>query len=67
MTKTLAPSDIESKLREIQGEIDTVATAAMPAAVGVGVAVVTGIAAIAYFVGQRNAKKRSTVVEVRRV
>ncbi len=62
----LEPTDIESKLRQIQGEVDTAATAAMPAAVGVGAVVVTGLAAIAYFVGQRSAKKRTTIVEIRR-
>lgn len=63
----IQPSDIEAKLRQLETEANTAATAAMPAALGVGIAVVTGLTAVAYFIGQRSAKKRTTVVEIRRV
>lgn len=60
-------SDIESKLREIRGEVDTTATAAKPAAMAVaGVAAVLIIGAV-YLLGRRKGKKKSTVVEIRRV
>ncbi len=60
-------SDIESKLREIRGEVDTTATAAKPAAMAVaGVAAVLILGAV-YLLGRRKGKKKSTVVEIRRV
>lgn len=60
-------SDIESKLREIRGEVDATASAAKPAAIAVaGVAVVVLLGA-AYLLGRRKGKKKSTVVEIRRV
>jgi hypothetical protein len=66
-TQPVSRSDIESKLREIRGEVDTTATAAKPA-----VAAVVGVVAVlviggAYLLGRRKGKKKSTVVEIRRV
>lgn len=60
-------ADIEAKLREIRGEVDTTATAAKPTAMTI--AVVAGLALLgaAYLIGRRKGKKRSTVVETRRV
>lgn len=59
--------DIEAKLREIRGEVDNTATAAKPTAFAIaGVAAVAVIAAV-YLIGRRSGKKRSTVVEIRRV
>ena len=67
MTDPIRRSDIEDKLREIRGEVDSTATAAKPAAIAVaGVAVVLLVGA-AYFLGRRKGKKKSTVVEIRRV
>ena len=63
----ISRSDIESKLREIRGEVDSTAGAAKPAAMAIaGVAVVLVIGA-AYLLGRRKGKKKSTVVEIRRV
>lgn len=60
-------TDIEAKLREIKGEVDTTATAAKPTAMAIaGVAAVAVIAAV-YLLGRRAGKKRTTVVEIRRV
>ncbi|MDQ3106718.1 MAG: hypothetical protein M3Q68_02810 [Actinomycetota bacterium] len=65
--KPVDRSDIEAKLREIRGEVDTTATAAKPAAMIVaGVAAFVVIGAV-YFLGRRKGKKKSTVVEIRRV
>ncbi|MBW3614239.1 MAG: LPXTG cell wall anchor domain-containing protein [Actinobacteria bacterium] len=60
-------ADIEAKLREIRGEVDTTATAAKPT--GMAIAVVAGVALLGavYLLGRRKGKKRSTVVEIRRV
>jgi hypothetical protein len=60
-------ADIEAKLREIRGEVDDTATTAKPYALAAGVAVVVAVVAFAYVMGRRKGRKRTTVVEVRRV
>ncbi len=58
--------DIESKLRQIRGDVDTAGEAAKGiGTIAAGVAVVVVIA-VAYFVGKKRGKRTSTVVEVRR-
>lgn len=58
---------IEAKLRQIKGEVDTSATAAKPVALMVGVAVAVAVVGLAYVMGRRKGKKKTTLVEVRRV
>lgn len=58
--------DIENKLRQVRGDVDTAGDAAK----GVGT-IVAGVAVVAvivvvYFLGKRRGKRSSTVVEVRR-
>jgi hypothetical protein len=58
--------DIETKLRQIRGDVDTVQEQAKGASmIAAGVAVVVVIA-VAYFLGKKRGKRKSTVVEVRR-
>ena len=59
--------DIESKLREISGEVSNVGKASKSYVLIAGVAAATAIVAGAYLLGRRKGKKRTTVVEVRRV
>ena len=60
-------NDLEAKLREIKGEVDTTATAAKPVGLAVGVAVAIAVVGLVYVLGRRSAKKKTTIVEVRRV
>ncbi len=60
-------SDIEAKLREIRGEVDTTATAAKPALMVVAGVAAVAVFFVAYSLGRRKGKKKSTVVEIRRV
>ena len=60
-------ADIEAKLREIKGEVDETADSAKPIALAVGIAAAVAIVALAYVMGRRKGRKRSTVVEIRRV
>ncbi len=60
-------ADIEAKLREIRGEVDTTATAAKPTAMTIAVVAAVALLGAAYLLGRRKGKKRSTVVEIRRV
>jgi hypothetical protein len=59
--------DIESKLREIRGEVDDVGDTSRDYAVIAGVVAAVVIVGIAYLMGRRKGKRRSTVVEIRRV
>lgn len=59
--------DIESKLREIRGEVLDVGNASKSYVLIAGVAALTVVVAGAYLLGRRKGKKRTTVVEVRRV
>jgi hypothetical protein len=59
--------DIESKLREIRGEVQDVGNASKSYVLIAGVAAATLVVAGAYLLGRRKGKKRTTVVEVRRV
>jgi LPXTG-motif cell wall-anchored protein len=65
--RVVTREDIEAKLREIRGVTDTTTEvaqeAAKPALVVLGIAVVIG----AFLLGRRRGRKRSTIVEVRRV
>ena len=59
--------DIEAKLRQIRGEVDSTAKAALPIGLAVGAAAVAVVVGMAYLMGRRRGRKRATVVEIRRV
>lgn len=59
--------DIEDKLRSIRGEVDEVSSASKIYVVAAGAFALTALVAGAYLVGRRRGKKRTTIVEVRRV
>jgi hypothetical protein len=65
--KTVTPDDIEAKLREIRGDIDTVGESVKQYAVIAGAVVVVAVVALAFTLGKRKGKKKRTIVEVRRV
>lgn len=64
---TVSRSDIEAKLQEIKGEVDDTAQAAKPVGLAVGVAAAVAVVAVVYLLGRRKGKKKTTVVEIRRV
>lgn len=59
--------DIEAKLRELRGEVDTVGERAKAGAVVVGAVAAATVLVAVYLLGRRKGKKRTTIVEVRRV
>jgi hypothetical protein len=67
MPKQINRDDIEHKLRELQGDIEDVGGAAKSYALVVGAAVAVAVVGVAYLLGRRRGKKRSTVVEIRRI
>lgn len=65
--RPVTKADIEAKLREIRGEVDGTTGAAKPYALAAGVVVAVAVVGLAFMLGRRKGKKRTTVVEVRRV
>jgi hypothetical protein len=59
--------DIEAKLREIQGVTDTTTEVAQEAAKPLLIVIVVAVVIGAFLLGKRRGRKRSTVVEVRRI
>lgn len=66
MVEKITPDDIEGKLRELQGEVDLYADEARSYALTVGIVVVAGAVVVAFWLGRRRGKRKSTVVEIRR-
>ena len=66
-TDKITPADLEAKMRELQDEgdeaVDTAKSYALAAAAVVGVVIFV----IAFSAGKRRGKKKSTVVEIRRI
>lgn len=65
--RPITRADIETKLRQIRGEVDSTAKAAVPIGLAVGAAAVAVVVGVAYLMGRRKGRKRATVVEIRRV
>jgi hypothetical protein len=59
--------DIEARFRELTGSATSTAEKAKVPAIGGGVAVVVLLLLLVYLLGKRRGRKRSTVVEIRRV
>ncbi|MEO7429763.1 MAG: hypothetical protein ABIY48_10345, partial [Acidimicrobiales bacterium] len=58
---------LESKFRELQGGVTETRESATSMLITVGAVVAVGVIAIAFLAGRRKGKKRTTVVEVRRI
>ena len=58
--------DIEAKLRELEGDAREQVESARSTAVTVGVVALVLLLVLAYLLGTRKGRKRSTVVEIRR-
>jgi signal transduction histidine kinase len=66
-TAPITRDDIEAKFRELQTEVDDTVEQSMGIVVIAGVAAVVGLVAVAFVLGRRRGRKRTTVVEIRRV
>lgn len=64
---TITRNDLEAKFREMQRDVDDTVETAMGLAVIVGAAAVVGLLAVAFVIGRKRGRKRTTVVEIRRV
>ncbi|MCU1375704.1 MAG: hypothetical protein JWO68_2990 [Actinomycetia bacterium] len=66
-TTTVTRDDIEAKLREIRGDVESVGANAKQYALIAGAVVTVAVVALAFSWGKRKGKKKRTIVEVRRV
>ena len=60
-------SDLEAKMRELQGEVTETRERATSTLVTVGAVVAVGVIAVAFLIGRRKGRRRTTFVEVRRI
>lgn len=65
--RPIRKEDLEAKMRELQGGVEETKESATSMLLTVGVVVLVGVIAIAFFSGRRKGKKRTTIVEVRRI
>ncbi|HEX3425314.1 MAG TPA: hypothetical protein VHT30_04225 [Acidimicrobiales bacterium] len=65
--RPVTKADIEAKLREIKGDVDKDVQQAKPVAQIAAIGGVILLILLAYFLGRRKGKKKTTVVEIRRV
>ncbi len=60
-------ADIEGKLREMRGEVEETAEAAKAPILAIAGGVAAAIVIAAFLFGKRRGRRKSTVVEIRRV
>ncbi len=58
---------VEAKFRELTGEVNEGVESARSQAITVGLAVAVAVVAVVYLMGRRSGRRRSAVVEVRRI
>jgi hypothetical protein len=58
---------IETKLRELRGDVEATTEAAKPVALAAAMALAVVVLSAAYLLGRRRGRKRSAIVEIRRV
>ncbi|HUQ62380.1 MAG TPA: LPXTG cell wall anchor domain-containing protein [Acidimicrobiales bacterium] len=59
--------DIESKLRQIRGEAEKTGEAAKSTGMIVGGVVAVAVIGLTFLLGKRRGRRKSTIVEIRRV
>jgi hypothetical protein len=66
-TARITRGDLEAKLREVSGEATDTVDAVKPQLFGGAAAALLVALAVAYLLGRRRGRKRSAIVEIRRV
>jgi hypothetical protein len=65
--KKITRDDIEAKLHELKGEVESTSDTAKPYVLMAGLAGAVVLVGVAYLLGRRKGRKKTTIVEVRRV
>jgi hypothetical protein len=60
-------ADIENKLHEMRGEVEESAQAAKTPIMAIAGGVAVAVILVAFLLGKRRGRRKSTVVEIRRV
>jgi hypothetical protein len=60
-------ADIESKLHEMRGDVEESAEAAKTPIMAIAGGVAVAVVLLAFLLGKRRGRRKSTVVEIRRV
>lgn len=63
----ITPADIEAKMRELKEDVDETGEAARNYALAVAAGVGVVVFLVAFSAGRRRGKRKSTVVEIRRI
>jgi hypothetical protein len=66
-TAKITRADLETKLREVTGDVGDTVEAVKPRIFGGAAAGLLLALAVAYLLGRRRGRKRSAIVEIRRV
>lgn len=64
---TITPADLESKLRAFQGDIQGRVEDRKSTLVAIGGGVAVALLLLFFLLGKRSGKKKSTIVEIKRV
>jgi N-methylhydantoinase A/oxoprolinase/acetone carboxylase beta subunit len=65
--KRISRADIEAKLRDMRGEVQQTAEAAKTPILAIAGGVAAAVIVVAFLLGKRRGRRKSTVVEIRRV
>ena len=65
--RRITRGDIEAKLRDMRGEVQETAEAAKAPILAIAGGVAAAVIVIAFLLGKRRGRRKSTVVEIRRV
>lgn len=63
----ITPTDLESKFRELRGEVDSATQSAKSYVLVAGAVAGIAIVGVAFLLGRRRGRKTSTIVEIKRV
>jgi hypothetical protein len=67
MTEKITRDDIEAKLRELKDDVDETAESAKSYVAAAAAGVVVLVFLIAFTAGKKRGRRKSTVVEIRRI
>jgi hypothetical protein len=65
--RRITPADLESKFRELKGDVQETAISARSYILAAGIGAVVISLLVAFLLGKRRGKRKSTVIEVRRL
>ena len=65
--KDITRDDLERKLRELRGGVDQVTDSARSYVLAAGAVAVVVVVGVAFLLGRRRGRRRTTVVEIRRM